>query len=153
MNTRLQVEHPVTECVYGLDLVELQLRVAEGGALLGLEPARTRAGHAIEVRLYAEDPARRLAAAERRAAPRSRSPARAEFASASDGLRLDAGGRPRSAVHYDAMLAKVIVGARRREEAVRRLAGALDGRRVHGLITNRDLLVRSLRHSEFRRPG
>ncbi|MFH8221521.1 biotin carboxylase N-terminal domain-containing protein [Streptomyces sp. NPDC018057] len=139
MNTRLQVEHPVTEAVFGLDLVAEQLRVAEGHALPA-EPPRAR-GHAIEARLYAEDPARDWApqtgTLHRLAVP--------------DGVRLDTGYTDGDTigVHYDPMLAKVVAHAPTRAEAVRRLAGALERAEVHGPVTNRDLLVRSLRHEEF----
>ena len=151
MNTRLQVEHPVTECVTGLDLVALQLRIAEGQPLPS-RAARRHAGHAIEVRLYAEDPAAGWQ-------PQSGTLHRfdvpgvtAEFANPpSFGLRLDSGVVDGSVVgvHYDPMLAKVIAWAPTRDEAARSLAGALARTRVHGLITNRDLLVRVLRHPAF----
>ncbi len=141
MNTRLQVEHPVTEAVFGLDLVALQLRVAEGEPL---EPAPPRpSGHAVEARLYAEDPARdwqpqtgALLALEVPDAP---------------GLRLDTGytGGGTIGVHYDPMLAKVVAHAPTRAEAVRLLARALERARIHGPVTNRELLVRSLRHPDF----
>ncbi|WP_030734618.1 biotin carboxylase N-terminal domain-containing protein [Streptomyces sp. NRRL S-31] len=140
MNTRLQVEHPVTEAVFGLDLVAEQIRVAEGHALDG-EPPPAR-GHAVEARLYAEDPAHDWApqtgTLHRIAVP--------------DGVRLDTGYADGDTigVHYDAMLAKVVAHAPTRAEAVRRLAGALERAELHGPVTNRDLLVRSLRHEEFR---
>ncbi|MEW2510910.1 biotin carboxylase N-terminal domain-containing protein [Streptomyces sp. NPDC046870] len=139
MNTRLQVEHPVTEAVFGLDLVAEQIRIAEGHAL-GTEPPRAR-GHAVEARLYAEDPARDWApqtgTLHRLAVP--------------EGVRLDTGYTDGDTigVHYDPMLAKVVAHAPTRAEAVRRLAGALESAVVHGPVTNRDLLVRSLRHPEF----
>ncbi|MEV0976896.1 biotin carboxylase N-terminal domain-containing protein [Streptomyces sp. NPDC049915] len=139
MNTRLQVEHPVTEEVFGLDLVAEQIRVAEGHAL-AVEPPRAR-GHAIEARLYAEDPARDWApqtgTLHRLAVP--------------DGVRLDTGftGGDDIGVHYDPMIAKVVAHAPTRAEAVRALAGALERTVLHGPVTNRDLLVRSLRHEEF----
>ena len=154
MNTRLQVEHPVTECVTGLDLVRLQLLVAEGAALPTPEPPAPR-GHAIEVRLYAEDPARdwepRTGTVRRLELPGVTAEFRPPRGGEETGLRLDAGVEAGSAVgvHYDAMLAKVIAWAPTREEAARRLAGALARGRVHGLTTNRDLLVRVLRHPEF----
>ncbi|OLR95015.1 acetyl/propionyl/methylcrotonyl-CoA carboxylase subunit alpha [Actinokineospora bangkokensis] len=150
MNTRLQVEHPVTECVTGLDLVALQLSVAEGTPLPAEPPAAT--GHAIEVRLYAEDPALDWR-------PQSGTLHRfevpgvtAEFAVTGErGLRLDSGVEPGSVVgvHYDPMLAKVIAWAPERTAAARALAGALAKARVHGVRTNRDLLVRVLRHPAF----
>ncbi|MFF5440832.1 acetyl/propionyl/methylcrotonyl-CoA carboxylase subunit alpha [Streptomyces achromogenes] len=139
MNTRLQVEHPVTEAVFGLDLVAEQIRIAEGHAL-GTEPPAAR-GHAVEARLYAEDPARdwtpQTGTLHRLAVP--------------DGVRLDTGYTDGDTigVHYDAMLAKVVAHAPTRAEAVRRLAGALESAVLHGPVTNRDLLVRSLRHEEF----
>jgi propionyl-CoA carboxylase alpha chain len=139
MNTRLQVEHPVTEAVFGLDLVALQVRIAEGHALeKSPPPAR---GHAVEARLYAEDPARDwtpgTGTLHRLAVP--------------EGVRLDTGyaDGDEVGVHYDAMLAKVVAHGATRAEAVRRLAGALERAEVHGPVTNRELLVRSLRHEEF----
>ncbi|OIK03985.1 acetyl/propionyl/methylcrotonyl-CoA carboxylase subunit alpha [Streptomyces monashensis] len=139
MNTRLQVEHPVTEEVFGLDLVAEQLRIAEGHAL-AKEPPRAR-GHAIEARLYAEDPARDWA-------PQTGTLHRLAVPA---GVRLDTGYTDGDAigVHYDPMLAKVVAHAPTRAEALRRLAGALESAVVHGPATNRDLLVRSLRHEEF----
>jgi propionyl-CoA carboxylase alpha chain len=150
MNTRLQVEHPVTECVTGLDLVALQLRIAEGGTLIG-EPPRAR-GHAIEARLYAEDPAAdwrpRSGTLHRFAVPE----VRAEFTVPDrHGIRLDSGVADGSVigVHYDPMLAKVVAWGPDRTAAARMLAGALASARIHGLGTNRDLLVAVLRHPEF----
>ncbi|MFE2564640.1 acetyl/propionyl/methylcrotonyl-CoA carboxylase subunit alpha [Streptomyces mirabilis] len=139
MNTRLQVEHPVTEAVFGVDLVALQIQVAEGTALAN-DPPRAR-GHAIEARLYAEDPARSWA-------PQTGTLHRLAVA---EGVRLDTGytdGDP-IGVHYDPMLAKAIAYAPSRAEALRKLSGALERADIHGPATNRDLLVRSLRHPEF----
>ncbi|MGW7335866.1 acetyl/propionyl/methylcrotonyl-CoA carboxylase subunit alpha [Streptomyces sp. NPDC054808] len=139
MNTRLQVEHPVTEAVFGIDLVALQLRVAEGHAL-ETDPPRAR-GHAVEARLYAEDPANGWA-------PQT---GRLHRLTVPDGIRLDTGYTDGDdiGVHYDPMLAKAVAHAPTRAEAVRRLAGALERAVIHGPVTNRDLLVRSLRHEEF----
>ncbi|MEU9590329.1 biotin carboxylase N-terminal domain-containing protein [Streptomyces sp. NPDC048219] len=139
MNTRLQVEHPVTEAVFGIDLVALQLRVAEGHAL-DTDPPRAR-GHAVEARLYAEDPARGWA-------PQT---GRLHRLAVPDGIRLDTGCTDGDdiGVHYDPMLAKAVAHAPTRAEAVRRLAGALERAAIHGPVTNRDLLVRSLRHEDF----
>ncbi|WP_433388379.1 biotin carboxylase N-terminal domain-containing protein [Micromonospora sp. KLBMP9576] len=152
MNTRLQVEHPVTEAVTGLDLVRLQLLVAEGEALPLAATPPTR-GHAIEVRLCAEDPAEGWRPAtgtlHRFAVPRVVT----EFgASAGPGLRLDSGVVDGSTVgvHYDSMLAKLIAFGETRAEATRALAGALAGAELHGVATNRDLLVRVLRSGDFR---
>ncbi|MET9803713.1 biotin carboxylase N-terminal domain-containing protein [Streptomyces sp. NPDC006368] len=141
MNTRLQVEHPVTEAVFGLDLVALQLHVAEG-APLPAEPPRAR-GHAVEARLYAEDPAAGWA-------PQT-GVVHALDIPRTDGLRVDAGyaAGDEVGVHYDAMLAKVVAHAPTRSEAVRKLAHALARTRLHGPVTNRELLVRSLRHPDF----
>ena len=149
-NTRLQVEHPVTECVTGLDLVAAQLRIAAGERLPAAPPEPR--GAAIEVRLYAEDPAqdwRPTGGTVRRFAVPG---VTAEFdVPPRPGIRLDAGvadGTP-VGMAYDPMLAKVIGWAPTREEAAARLAAALAGARVHGMTTNRDLLVRTLRHPEF----
>ncbi|MFF7335753.1 biotin carboxylase N-terminal domain-containing protein [Streptomyces sp. NPDC008163] len=139
MNTRLQVEHPVTEEVYGLDLVALQLRIAEGEPLPAAGPPAP-SGHAVEARLYAEDPARDW------------QPQTGALLSLDvPGVRLDTGytGGDTIGVHYDPMIAKVIARAPTRAEAVRLLAHALERARVHGPVTNRDLLVRSLRHPDF----
>jgi propionyl-CoA carboxylase alpha chain len=150
VNTRLQVEHPVTECVFGLDLVAWQLAVAEGEPLPAEPPAPR--GHAIEVRLYAEDPAHDWRPASGRLLRFELSDVDAEFAvPPSYGLRLDAGvaSGGEVGVHYDPMLAKVIAWAPNRAAAARRLAAALAGARVHGLVTNRELLVNVLRHPDF----
>ena len=157
MNTRLQVEHPVTECVFGVDLVAQQIAVAEGAALPA-EPPLPR-GHAIEARLYAEDPADGWLAQSGTLHRFDVPDVDATFAApASYGLRLDSGldtgvhsGEPGSVVspHYDPMLAKVVAWAPTRAAAARRLAGALAGARIHGLTTNRDLLVGILRDPEF----
>ncbi|MFD3917419.1 acetyl/propionyl/methylcrotonyl-CoA carboxylase subunit alpha [Streptomyces sp. NPDC058595] len=171
MNTRLQVEHPVTEEVFGVDLVALQLALAEGARLPPSPPAPY--GHAIEARLYAENPSHDWApqpgpvhAFEVRGAgedgPRTAWPAtttggpgRPDTPEPALGgrprLRVDAGYEAGDSVgvHYDSMLAKVVVWAPTRDEAVRRLADALRRARVHGPVTNRELLVRSLLHPDF----
>ncbi|RVW01106.1 acetyl/propionyl/methylcrotonyl-CoA carboxylase subunit alpha [Rhodococcus xishaensis] len=150
MNTRLQVEHPVTECTTGLDLVELQLQIA-GGAELPAEPPAFR-GHSIEVRLYAEDPAHgwrpQSGTVERIEIPGNV----AEFEILDrTGVRLDSGVEDGSvvSVFYDPMLAKVISYAPTRAQAAQVLASALTRTRLHGLQTNRDLLVNVLRHPAF----
>ncbi|WP_183067858.1 biotin carboxylase N-terminal domain-containing protein [Streptomyces sp. gCLA4] len=139
MNTRLQVEHPVTEAVFGLDLVALQLRVAEGAALPPSPPEP--AGHAVEARLYAEDPAQDWR-------PQTGVLHTLDIPGR---VRVDTGftGGDTVGVHYDPMLAKVVAHAPTRAEAVRTLAHALAGARIHGLTTNRELLVGSLRHADF----
>ena len=142
MNTRLQVEHPVTECVYGVDLVRWQLLVAEGEPLPVTTPPPAN-GHAIEVRLYAEDPANGWL-------PSTGTLHRFAL-EAAPGLRVDAGVEDGTEVgpHYDPMLAKVIAWAPTRHEAARALAAALVRARIHGVVTNRDLLVRVLRDGDF----
>ncbi|MEV7770117.1 biotin carboxylase N-terminal domain-containing protein [Kitasatospora sp. NPDC086791] len=159
MNTRLQVEHPVTEAVTGLDLVALQLAVAEG-AELPPEPPVTR-GHAIEARLYAEDPAEdwrpatgtlhRLELTVPHQEFTGQGPRPGSAAHPDSGVRLDSGVESGSEVtpHYDAMLAKVIAWAPTRAAAARRLADALARARIHGPATNRESLVRALRHPAF----
>ncbi|GLY95353.1 biotin carboxylase N-terminal domain-containing protein [Actinoplanes sp. NBRC 103695] len=141
MNTRLQVEHPVTECVTGVDLVALQLDVAEGRRLTGPEPEMT--GHAVEARLYAESPLDDWR-------PQTGTLATFEVPLLDD-VRVDSGVEAGSEVgpHYDAMLAKVIAYAGTRTEAARRLAATLRRARVHGVATNRDLLVGTLLHPAF----
>lgn len=143
MNTRIQVEHPVTEAVTGLDLVREQLLVAEG-APLGFSQGDLRIdGHAIEARLYAEDPANgflpstgRLEVFERPAAPV---------------VRFDSGVEQGSevSIEFDPMLAKVIAHGRTRTEASLSLALALERTRIAGVVTNRDFLVAVLRSREF----
>jgi acetyl/propionyl-CoA carboxylase alpha subunit len=144
VNTRLQVEHPVTEMVTGLDLVEVQIRIADGEPLPPEVLDARLTGHAIEARLYAEDPAAGFR-------PSTGTLDRFRIA-AGPGLRVDAGYRDGSTVspHYDAMLAKVIAYGRTRDDATRRLTRALAEAQVHGVTTNRDLLVAILREDEFR---
>jgi propionyl-CoA carboxylase alpha chain len=151
MNTRLQVEHPVTEETTGLDLVELQLAVADGDRLDAEPPAAK--GHSIEARLYAEDPAHgwqpQAGLVHAIAVPS----VRAEFSSLGQrtGIRLDSGIVDGSVVsiHYDPMLAKVISYAPTRRQSALVLADALARARLHGIRTNRDLLVNVLRHPAF----
>jgi len=151
MNTRLQVEHPVTECTTGLDLVALQLDIAEGGHLAAEPPARY--GHSIEARLYAEDPAAGWQPASG-TVERFRVPGvvtEFEAGNRAAGIRLDSGIQSGSVVgiHYDPMLAKVISWAPTRLQAARALARTLDATTIHGITTNRDLLVNLLRHTAF----
>jgi propionyl-CoA carboxylase alpha chain len=151
MNTRLQVEHPVTEETTGLDLVELQITVADG-ARLDPEPPVAQ-GYSIEARLYAEDPARdwqpQAGLVHRIDVP----VVRTEFSTlgARTGIRLDSGIVDGSVVsiHYDPMLAKVISFAPTRRQSAMVLADALTRSRLHGVRTNRDLLVNVLRHQAF----
>ena len=141
VNTRLQVEHPVTEFVTGLDLVELQLLVAEGGPLPQEALAPALSGHAIEARLYAEDPANDFLPVT----------GTLERFAVGPGVRVDTGVEDGAEIspYYDPMIAKVVAHGRTRDEAARRLADALARAELHGITTNRDFLVRVLRHPEF----
>ena len=150
MNTRLQVEHPVTEAVTGTDLVGLQIDVAEGRSLPAQEPLVS--GWSIEARLYAEDPQDDWRPQTGTIAALSVPGVTSSFRVAPEhALRLDSGVEVGSVVgtHYDAMLAKVISRAPTREQAARELASALRRSRIHGVTTNRDLLVASLTHPEY----
>jgi propionyl-CoA carboxylase alpha chain len=143
VNTRLQVEHPVTELITGLDLVRLQLEIAEGAPLPPEVTGARIVGHAIEARLCAEDP---------REGFRPAAGVLHRFdIPALPGVRTDTGVADGSVVgvHYDSMLAKVIAHGPTRDAARRRLARALAGAQLHGVTTNRDLLVAVLREPEF----
>lgn len=150
MNTRLQVEHPVTECTTGLDLVALQIEVAQGRRLADGPPVPS--GHSIEVRLYAEDPAAgwtpQSGVLHTFEVPVERTrfdlPAR-------PGIRVDSAVESGSVigVNFDPMLAKVISWAPTRDRTANMLAAALSGARIHGVATNRDMLVNTLRHQAF----
>ncbi len=141
MNTRLQVEHPVTEEITGLDLVAWQVRVAQGHALPLVQQDIVARGHAIEARLYAEDPAHDYLPATGLVHAFVADPA----------LRTDAGVASGSVIspYYDPMLAKVIAHADTREEAAGRLASGLARMTLHGPVTNRDALVAILRSVPF----
>jgi 3-methylcrotonyl-CoA carboxylase alpha subunit len=131
MNTRLQVEHPVTEMILGIDLVEWQLRIAAGEALpLTQDEVRAR-GHAFEARLYAEDPRRGFL-------PTSGVLTSLVWPAQDAQVRIDTGvaAGDRVGIHYDAMLAKIIVAGTSREDALAQLARALQGCRVEGMTTN-----------------
>jgi acetyl/propionyl-CoA carboxylase alpha subunit len=143
VNTRLQVEHPVTEMVTGLDLVALQIAVAEGKPLPPAAVDARRSGHAIEARLYAEDAAAGYL-------PATGPLHRFEIPDL-PGIRVDAGvaSGGHVSMYYDPMLAKVIAHAPTREQAARLLARALATARLHGVVTNRDLLVGIFREPEF----
>ncbi|WP_374688041.1 acetyl/propionyl/methylcrotonyl-CoA carboxylase subunit alpha, partial [Promineifilum sp.] len=147
MNTRLQVEHPVTEFVTGLDLVEWQIRVAEGEALPWTQADLAPAGHAIEARLYAEDPANDFL------------PVTGEVLAwrpaAGEGVRVDGGIRAGDSVtvHYDPLLAKIIAHGPTRADALRRLDDALHRTILLGLTTNQTYLRAILAHPAFRDAG
>jgi 3-methylcrotonyl-CoA carboxylase alpha subunit len=145
MNTRLQVEHPVTEAITGQDLVEWQLCVAAGQPLPLLQDALRIQGHAIEVRLYAEDPARDFA-------PSTGRVEHLRFPAEADGIRVDTGIREGDAVtiHYDPMIAKLIAHGPDRAAALARLAQALVVTELAGPATNLPLLRAILGHPAFR---
>jgi len=143
VNPRIQVEHPVTEAITGLDLVALHLRIAEGAGLGLVQDDLKINGHAVEARLYAEDPAMQFAP----------STGTLTTLSLPDGLRIDSGVAEGDAVtpYYDPMIAKLIVHAPDRETALARLATALDHVAVEGVQTNRAFLTALARNPEFGR--
>lgn len=147
MNTRLQVEHPVTECITGLDLVEWQLRVAAGEPLPLTQSQIAFKGHAIEARLYAEDPYAGFAPQTGRI-----DWWRPQIAARQAGVRIDDGIREGGEVspYYDAMVAKLIVHGRDREDAIRRLAAALEDAPLLGLVNNGRFLRDLVQHPDFR---
>jgi 3-methylcrotonyl-CoA carboxylase alpha subunit len=145
MNTRLQVEHPVTELITGIDLVEWQLRVAFGEKLPMTQDQITMSGHAIEARVYAEDPARSFMPSVGKIRT-WRAP------DEGGGLRIDAGYRAGDTVspYYDAMLAKVIAWAPTREGAIDRLDRGLSEIDVRGIVTNLPFLSALVTHKAVR---
>ncbi len=142
-NPRLQVEHPVTEAVTGLDLVELQLRIAQGEVLSTILSEVSWAGSAIEARLCAEDPFDGFA-------PQSGAIAHWSFPQHL-GVRIDHGLAPAATVprHYDSLIAKLIATGADREQARLRLIAALNATTVLGIATNRDYLIRCLSEASF----
>ena len=155
MNTRLQVEHPVTECITGQDLVEWQLRVAAGEPLPLAQEDIHLNGHAIEVRLYAEDPYDGFApqtGAVRYWRPEQALAGRARGQAAFGEVRIDAGIREGGEVtpYYDPMVAKLIAHGRDRTDAIRRLMAALDDAPLLGLRHNARFLRDLLDHPAFR---
>jgi propionyl-CoA carboxylase alpha chain len=138
VNTRIQVEHPVTEMVLGLDLVRMQIEIAEGHAL---ETGALPRGHAIEARLYAED-------AEKEFVP---STGRIMAWRSPNNVRVESGIEVGTeiGIHYDPLLAKIIAHAPTRVEAIRKLRHALENILVHGVVTNREFLIRVLEHPDF----
>jgi acetyl-CoA carboxylase biotin carboxylase subunit len=142
MNTRLQVEHPVTEAITGYDLVEWQLRVASGEKLPATQSDIHAKGHAVEARLYAEDPQKgflpSIGTLERLSIPEGE-------------VRVDTGVREGDTISpfYDPMIAKVIAYAGTREAAIAKLADALSASQIAGLRTNNAFLIRCLRHPDF----
>ena len=143
MNTRLQVEHPVTEAVVGVDLVHAQLRIASGEPLPFSQKSLSQRGHAIECRVYAEDPAQAFL-------PQA-GPILLYQEPQGPGIRVDSGVTKGSevSVHYDPLLAKLIVYASTREEARRRAITALRGYAILGIRTNIPFLLQILDHPQF----
>jgi len=141
MNTRLQVEHPVTEAITGLDLVEWQLRIAAGEKLPFGQADITLTGHAIEARVYAENPSRRFL-------PSTGKLMRVSFPA---GVRVDSGIRSGDSVgiHYDPMIAKVIAHGSSRSEAIGRLRAALSSSEICGVQHNTGYLVNALAQPDF----
>jgi acetyl/propionyl-CoA carboxylase alpha subunit len=146
MNTRIQVEHPVTEMTTGLDLVALQIRLARGDDLSALtqESIRPR-GHSIECRLYAENPAMNFL-------PSPGPLKRFQLPNGIEGLRIDTGVREGDQItfHYDPMIAKIVSHGRDRNEAIARMLAALGGVQVEGVKTNAAFLARVIDHPAFR---
>jgi 3-methylcrotonyl-CoA carboxylase alpha subunit len=142
MNTRLQVEHPITEMTTGLDLVELQIRVAEGGHLPEIPP---QVGHAIEVRVYAEDPSNHFLP--------SIGKIHAISFPEGEGIRIDRGVQSGSeiTIYYDPMIAKIIVWAETREKAIEKMIYALDETIVFGPISNISFLKALVDSDGFRK--
>ena len=148
MNTRLQVEHPVTEQVTGTDLVEWQLRVAAGQRLPLSQDEIVCGGHSIEARLYAEDPARDFA-------PGVGKLAHLQLPADSDAIRVDTGVREGDevTVFYDPMIAKIVATGANREDACQNLSGALASIQIAGPATNERFLRAIVDHPEFRAGG
>ena len=145
MNTRLQVEHPVTELITGIDLVEWQLRVAAGETLPMTQEQITLHGHAIEARIYAENP-------DKNFMPSVGAIRSWNMPGQSAALRIDAGYRQGDTVspYYDAMLAKVIAWAPTRDVAIDRLGSALEQSDVRGIVTNIPFLAALVSHPAVR---
>jgi len=146
MNTRIQVEHPVTEMVTGLDLVELQIRLARGDDLSFLtQEAIKSSGHAIECRIYAENPARNFL-------PSPGPLTQFQPPPTSDSIRVDTGfiEGDNISFHYDPMITKVIVRDAEREGALSRMTNALDDFRIGGVATNIGFLRNTIAHPAFR---
>ncbi len=148
VNARLQVEHPVTEMVTGLDLVKLQIEIAEGRPLPLSQLEIIASGHSVEARLYAEDPTRdflpAIGTVKVWSVPEN-----------IEGLRIDTaiGTGTEVGIHYDPLLAKVIVHAEDRAQALGKLAWALRRSFIHGLSTNREFLIRLAENRSIREGG
>jgi acetyl-CoA carboxylase biotin carboxylase subunit len=146
VNTRIQVEHPVTEMITGRDLIRQQIEVAQGGKLPDQPQEAATAGHAIEARLYAEDPSNNFLPSTGRLHVW-------QPPQAVSGVRVDSGVAEGTeiGVYYDPLLAKVIAHAADRETAINKLIFALNDFAAQGVTTNRDFLIEVLEHSDFRK--
>jgi 3-methylcrotonyl-CoA carboxylase alpha subunit len=144
MNTRLQVEHPVTEEITGFDLVAMQIAVAEGQTLPVTQDQITATGHAFEVRLYAEDPSNGFL-------PATGTLDILDFPTADNGVRVDTGVRQGDVIspHYDPMIAKLIVTGPNRNAALLKMSKALEELVVHGCVTNRAFLSALVIDADF----
>jgi len=144
VNTRLQVEHPITECITGLDLVREQIRVARGEPLGYTQEGVTMTGAAVECRIYAEDPKHQFL-------PQSGRLVDWNIPGAVDWLRVDSGIERGSeiSIFYDPMIAKVVTKGGTRVEATQRMIYALENLSVQGIETNREFLIATLRHPEY----
>lgn len=154
MNTRLQVEHPITELITGIDLVEWQLRIAAGEQL----PIQNQAdvpcrGHALEARIYAENPARNFLPAT--GSLWHHHPPAKPNVGAQNGVRVDTGVENNSSVgvYYDPMISKLIVHDENREKAINKLITALKGYQIAGVPTNIEFLIKCANHPVFRQAG
>jgi 3-methylcrotonyl-CoA carboxylase alpha subunit len=157
MNTRLQVEHPVSEMITGIDLVEWQLRIAAGEELPILNQADIPCrGHAFEARVYAENPARNFMPATGNVWHHvAAAPVELNAGASSNGVRVDTGIQPGQdiSVYYDPMISKLIVHDENREKALDKLVKALKGYQIAGVPTNIDFLIKCADHATFRTPG
>ncbi len=144
MNTRIQVEHPVTEQTIGLDLVAMQLAFAAGDDVRVEQSDITVSGHAIECRLYAENPKKMFF-------PAPGTLEQFKLPTDMPGVRIDTGYREGDAItpHYDPMVAKIIAHGRNRQEAITRGISALQACQIDGLTTNRDFLIACLKDEQF----
>ena len=146
MNTRIQVEHPVTEMITGLDLVNLQIRLARGDGLSELAQETIQAsGHAIECRIYAENP-------DKMFLPSPGKLERLRFPAPNNGIRIDSGFREGDVItpYYDPMIAKLIVHAIDRPSAIDKMAAALNETNIEGIAANVAFLGRVVKHPAFR---
>ena len=144
VNTRLQVEHPVTEMITGLDLVRLQIEIAQGKSLAIAQEDIKQSGHAIEARLYAEDPYNSFL-------PATGTLHEWDEPASTDCLRIDSGVEAGTeiGIHYDPLLAKVIACGPDRETALRKLVYGLSNLVALGVQTNREFLIRALEHADL----